>query len=227
MSRRRLVVALGALVLGVGLSCVGPRNATVHVVKPGENLYRIAGFYEVPVQEILRANRVRDVRALPVGTRLHIPGTRKQAPSYALPAPRGSETPSEAAARARIVRKGLRFAWPVRGKLTSRFGWRRGRPHEGIDVATRTGTPVRAAEAGRVIYSARLGAYGKVVIVRHAGGYETVYAHNRKNRVAKGARVARGQVLAELGSTGNATGPHLHFEIRHHDRARDPLKYLP
>ena len=115
----------------------------------------------------------------------------------------------------------------MRGELTSRFGRRRGRRHEGIDVANRSGTEVRAAEGGRVIYSARLGAYGNVVIVRHDARYETVYAHNRRNRVRKGSHVRKGQVIAELGSTGNATGPHLHFEIRENDRARDPLLYLP
>ena len=72
-----------------------------------------------------------------------------------------------------------------------------------------------------------LGAYGRVVIVKHVGDYSTVYAHNRKNHVRKGEFVERGQKIAELGATGNATGPHLHFEIRHRNSANDPLVYLP
>jgi murein DD-endopeptidase MepM/ murein hydrolase activator NlpD len=114
----------------------------------------------------------------------------------------------------------------VRGKLSSRYGWRRGERHEGIDISSRPGTPVRAAEAGRVIYSGWLGGYGRVVIVKHAGRYSTVYAHNRKNRVKKGEFVERGDVLAEVGSSGNASGPHLHFEVRNDRRPEDPLRHL-
>jgi len=79
-----------------------------------------------------------------------------------------------------------------------------------------------------VIYSGNgLGAYGNVVIVRHSERYVSVYAHNRKNRVRKGAFVDKGDVIAEVGATGNATGPHLHFEIRRDQHARDPLDFLP
>ena len=121
----------------------------------------------------------------------------------------------------------LRFAWPVRGKLSSRFGRRGGRPHDGVDIATRKGTQVRAAEAGRVIHSGRLGDYGRVVIIKHAGHYSSVYAHNHRNRVKKGEFVERGEVVAEVGSSGNASGPHLHFEIRRQRRPQDPLQLLP
>ncbi len=222
---------LGALVLVVLLlSCAGPpRRDVVHVVKPGENLYRIAKHYGVETRDVVLENGVRDVRRIPVGTRLFIPDARRPPAMEPIATPEPERTGpiprTREAARQRAGK--LRFAWPVRGRLTSRFGWRRGRPHEGIDVASRSGTAVRAAEAGKVIYSSGLGAYGNVVIVRHDARYETVYAHNRRNRVRKGARVERGQVIAELGDTGNATGPHLHFEIREHDRARDPLLYLP
>ncbi len=192
----------------------------VHEVKRGENLYRIARHYGVPVERVVRANRIRDVRRVMPGMRLRIPGAKRGVAQTALRPPT-----TTAARRARA--SGLAFQWPVRGTLTSQFGRRWGRQHEGIDLANRTGTPVRAAEHGKVIYSGSgLGAYGNVVILRHRDGWETVYAHNRKNRVRKGARVERGQVIAELGASGNATGPHLHFEIRHDDRARDPLKFL-
>ena len=84
-----------------------------------------------------------------------------------------------------------------------------------------------ASEAGRVTHSGWLGDYGRVVIVKHARGYSSVYAHNRRNRVAKGQFVEKGDVIAEVGSSGNASGPHLHFEIRRERRAQDPLRYLP
>ncbi len=77
-----------------------------------------------------------------------------------------------------------------------------------------------------MILSGRLGGYGRVVIVKHAGDYSTVYAHNRKNRVAKGAFVEKGQVIAEVGTSGNASGPHVHFEIRHRRQPQDPLAFL-
>ena len=99
--------------------------------------------------------------------------------------------------------------------------------HEGVDVAARSGTLVHAAEAGRVIYASRLGGYGNVLVVRHGKRYESVYAHNRRFHVSKGALVHKGDVIAEVGATGNASAPHLHFEIRRHDDPRDPLLFLP
>jgi murein DD-endopeptidase MepM/ murein hydrolase activator NlpD len=89
------------------------------------------------------------------------------------------------------------------------------------------GTPVRAAEAGEVTFSGRNGGYGKVVIVAHKGGYATLYAHHSRNRVRRGERVEKGTVVGEVGKSGNATGSHLHFEIRSDGRPRDPLLYLP
>lgn len=121
----------------------------------------------------------------------------------------------------------LAFAWPLRGRLTSGFGIRDGRMHDGIDLAARRGSLVRAAEAGRVVFSSRLGDYGRVVVVRHDARFASVYAHNRRNHVRRGAFVDKGTVVAELGASGNATGPHLHFEIRRDDEPLDPLLFLP
>ena len=99
--------------------------------------------------------------------------------------------------------------------------------HEGIDIGAHSGTPVHAAEAGRVVYASRLGGYGNVIVLRHGGRYETVYAHNRRFHVAKGTEVRKGDVIAEVGATGTARGSHLHFEVRRDDDARDPLLFLP
>ncbi len=226
-----------ATACGHGPSQPEPGREVVHVVKQGETLYRIARYYGVSTKRVIAANSVRDVTTLRPGQRLRIPGARREPPDHALPwpkgVPRGGEGAPAAAsngdARRQALAEGqLAFIWPVRGRLTSRFGWRGRRPHEGIDLAAPKGTPVRAAERGRVIYSGNgLGAYGNVIVVRHPGRYDTVYAHNRRNKVRSGARVEKGQVIAELGSTGNATGPHLHFEIRRRDAPRDPLLYLP
>jgi murein DD-endopeptidase MepM/ murein hydrolase activator NlpD len=118
--------------------------------------------------------------------------------------------------------------WPVDGRVSSEFGARRGtRRHGGIDLRASVGTPIRAAGAGRVIGSQSLRGYGNVVIVDHGSSLETRYAHNRKNLVRRGQRVARGEVIAEVGQTGNATAPHLHFEVRWRGKPQDPRKWLP
>jgi murein DD-endopeptidase MepM/ murein hydrolase activator NlpD len=214
--------APAAALLAVALGCAGSPDPVVHVIQPGETIYRLSRYYGVSPDAIVRANDIRDVSDVPIGARLVIPGTTRPAPedsiALAALAPPVSAVPPRPT--------DLDFAWPVRGKLSSRYGWRDGDRHDGIDISTRSGTLVHAAEAGRVIYSGWLGGYGRVVIVKHTGRYSTVYAHNRKNRVSKGAFVERGDVLAEVGASGNARGPHLHFEIRYDRRPEDPLRYL-
>jgi murein DD-endopeptidase MepM/ murein hydrolase activator NlpD len=214
---RASCVLIVAIALGL-TGCASPppeRGPFYHEVAPGENLYRIGLHYGVPAAEIARANGIRDVTQLRVGQRLLIPGVVGRSTGQATPR--------------KLARYDgpLRFAWPVRGHITSRFGLRGNRPHEGIDVGAPHGTPIFAAEGGRVIHSGRFGAYGKVVILKHAGAYRSVYAHARTLLVQKGDFVERGQKIAEVGATGRATGPHLHFEIRRGETAHDPLIYLP
>jgi murein DD-endopeptidase MepM/ murein hydrolase activator NlpD len=119
------------------------------------------------------------------------------------------------------------FLWPVNGVINSGFGPRGSSFHDGIDIAAPEGTPILAIEAGEVIYSDQLRGYGNMVIVRHAGGFISVYAHNESNLVRVGQTVARGEVVGKVGSTGRVSGPHLHFEIRRNNAAEDPLRYLP
>jgi murein DD-endopeptidase MepM/ murein hydrolase activator NlpD len=116
--------------------------------------------------------------------------------------------------------------WPVSGPVTSPFGWRWGRMHEGIDIAVPTGTPVRAAASGRVIIAGWMGGYGNLVVIDHGGGLSTAYGHNSSFAVGSGASVSQGQVVAYAGSTGNSTGPHVHFEVRVNGAPVDPLGYL-
>jgi murein DD-endopeptidase MepM/ murein hydrolase activator NlpD len=117
--------------------------------------------------------------------------------------------------------------WPVSGVLTSKFGFRWGRMHEGIDLAVPVGTPVRVAADGVVIFAGWSNGYGYLVKVDHGQGWESWYAHNSELRVAVGDRALKGDVIARSGNTGNTTGPHLHFEIRKNGKAMDPLRYLP
>jgi murein DD-endopeptidase MepM/ murein hydrolase activator NlpD len=117
--------------------------------------------------------------------------------------------------------------WPVRGPVTSGYGMRWGRMHEGIDVGASTGTPIWAAKAGRVIHSGWMSGYGNVVVIDHGGGFTTVYAHQSRIAAGDGASVDRGQVIGYVGSTGRSTGPHLHFETRFGGSPRNPMNYLP
>jgi murein DD-endopeptidase MepM/ murein hydrolase activator NlpD len=118
------------------------------------------------------------------------------------------------------------LVWPVSGPVTSGFGMRWGRMHEGIDIAVPEGTPVVAAAAGTVIYAGWLGGYGNLVVVDHGGGLSTAYAHNSGYASSVGQSVGQGQVIAYSGNTGNSSGPHVHFEVRVGGTAVDPLGYL-
>ena len=186
-----------------------------HTVARGETIYHIAHEYGVTPERLMAANGIGDARGLRVGEMLVIPANGLAAASLGPPE---IWTP----------RADRQFAWPVMaGTLTSPFGMRHGVMHDGIDIAAPEGTPVRAADDGSVIYSGHLRGYGNVVIVQHSGGYVTVYGHNERNLVREGERVSRGQEIAELGATGRASGPNLHFEIRHDNQAENPLAFLP
>jgi flagellar protein FlgJ len=122
---------------------------------------------------------------------------------------------------------------PVEGVLSSPFGPRidpidgSRRIHKGIDLTAPVGTPIKAAADGRVAFSGTAPGYGNLVVLEHADGYETRYAHNEDNLVRKGEEVKAGQVVASVGDTGRSTGPHLHFEVRKDGRAIDPSQWLP
>lgn len=122
-----------------------------------------------------------------------------------------------------------RFMWPVPKftKVSSSFGSRWGRHHDGIDIPAPKGTPIVASDSGVVIYSDNgIRGYGNMIVIAHEGEIYTVYAHNNKNLVDKGDRVRKGQVVGQVGNTGRSTGSHLHFEIRVKNKARNPANYL-
>jgi murein DD-endopeptidase MepM/ murein hydrolase activator NlpD len=116
--------------------------------------------------------------------------------------------------------------WPSAGTLTSSYGWRWGRIHEGIDIAAPTGTPIYASAAGTVIACGYHGGYGNLVMLDHGGNLATAYGHQSSIAVGCGQSVSQGQVIGYVGSTGHSTGPHLHFEVRINGGAVDPLGYL-
>ena len=195
-----------------------------HVVKRGENLYRIGKAYDLSYQELARINRIGDANHISVGQQIFIPGATRQLPVEII-------TPASIALKPRSTANfptlgNGRLEWPIAGIVTSGFGARGEGIHDGIDIAAAEGTPVRVIESGEVIYADQLRGYGNLVIVRHSGNLTSVYAHNKKNKVKEGDTVNQGDTIAEVGSTGNATAPHLHFEIRKDNVAENPLNYL-
>jgi len=119
------------------------------------------------------------------------------------------------------------FIWPFEGPINSPYGERNGRSHDGIDIGGDEGDSIVAAADGEVVYSDKLGGYGNLIVVKHPNGYFTAYAHNEKNLVDIGDRVKQGQRIAKMGRTGNATGNHLHFEVRDDSGIYDPTDFLP
>ena len=121
---------------------------------------------------------------------------------------------------------GISFVRPTSGVVTSRFGARWGRTHTGIDIGAPTGTPIKAAAGGTVIFSGWKGTLGKLVVVSHGNGVQTYYAHCSSLLVSSGQTVSAGQLIAKMGNTGRSTGPHLHFEIRSNGYAINPQSYI-
>jgi murein DD-endopeptidase MepM/ murein hydrolase activator NlpD len=118
------------------------------------------------------------------------------------------------------------FVWPVSAPITSPFGWRWGRMHEGIDLGAAEGTPIAAAAAGTVVYAGWLEGYGNLTVIDHGGGLATAYGHQSRIVVSAGEQVSQGEIIGYVGSTGHSTGPHLHFEVRVDGQPVDPLGYL-
>ena len=124
------------------------------------------------------------------------------------------------------------LGWPVSGEITSPYGYRV-HPiygttiyHSGIDIGVDEGTPVHAADGGVVVWSGWMGGYGYAVVIDHGNGLSTLYGHNSELAVDEGQSVAKGQVISYAGSTGNSTGPHVHFEVRANGDPVDPMGYL-
>ena len=136
--------------------------------------------------------------------------------------------------RVPVSSKNARFGMPLRhARITSSFSYRRWhpilhryRPHHGTDFGARRGTPLLAVNSGRVSFAGWMRGYGKVVKIRHAGGYESLYAHQSRIRVKRGQRVKKGQIIGYVGNTGRSTGPHLHFGLMKNGRWIDPMKVL-
>lgn len=234
--RVRAGILLFLILFAPACATLGVRAGGFHVVKSGEDMARIASRYHISVQELAEWNNLQDEAAMKVGTRVYIPARRmdradKLFASEQIVGRAATKRPPKVAkaerGRARSVQVFHgQFAWPVDGKVHSLFGIRGGRRHDGLDIGGKMGDPVRAAAAGEVAFVGRLSGYGNIIILRHPDHYYTAYAHNSKFQVAKGERVRQGAVIAKVGATGRASGPHLHFEVRYGQQARNPLFFL-
>jgi len=191
------------------------QDGVLHRIEPGESLWDISRLYNVNLEQVAAVNRIQEPSRIKAGTELFLAGAE------AARAQQFKESVVDAAGR--LARN---FSWPVQGPISSTFGPRWGRMHQGLDIAVVTGTPVRAAANGTVSFSGDNGGYGLLVIIDHGSGVETRYAHNSQLLVKEGDRVQRGQTIARSGNTGNSTGPHVHFEIRQFGQAVDPQSYL-
>ena len=198
-------------------------SGVVHLVTRGESIWTIAKKYGVSRDEIVRANQLDEPDKLRLKQALVVPGAKplpvRNAPvavaSRGAASSRSSESPSSDA-----------LTWPLSGRISSRFGLRWGRMHNGVDIAVPIGTPVRAAADGCVIFAGWRSGYGRLFILDHGAGVHTYYGHNSSFTVSVGHAVAAGDRIALSGNSGVSTGPHLHFEVRVNGRARNPLDYL-
>lgn len=189
-----------------------PPPGVFHPVLRGQTLYTIARTYGVPLETIVQANRIAEPARIETGALLFIPG---------------AAAPLEVAITLPDATGG-RFLRPVAGPVNSGFGPRRkGRMHYGVDFGAAPGAEVYAARDGVVLYAGTgYQGYGRLIILEHDDGYQTLYAHNRKLLAREGDTVCAGEVIALVGATGNASGPHLHFEVRRNQHPVDPAPFL-
>ena len=228
--------------LRAGQQVILPRSRR-HSVRIGETFYGIAQQYRVHPYDLARANNLSPPYGIRVGQGLVLPNetsdinrgrrqnkARRNKARKKISSPKISRKP--VALPTAVVRpppasiKG--FVWPVRGKVISGFGAKaKGMRNDGINISTRRGASVVAAENGVVVYAGNeLRGFGNLLLIKHSGGWVTAYAHNEKVLVKRGARVSKGQPIATVGSTGSVKRPQLHFEMRHGRIAKDPKKYL-
>lgn len=180
----------------------GQRQDRSYLTRPGDTYWGIARRFGLNLPELMAANASYAPRRLPVGVRLRLPEANPDPP------------------------RRPKFNWPVSGWVTSRYGWRWGRMHRGLDIAAPAGTTIRAAAAGRVIFAGWRAGYGLYVVLDHEGEWRTAYAHHSRIYVRRGDWVPSGGPLARIGTTGRSTGIHLHFEVTTPRGRVNPLDLL-
>ncbi len=205
-----------------------------HVVTKGETVYSISRRYGVELNELVRLNRIASPYTIKPAQSLVLPNTRPAAMA-ALGGPAGKTLAAVRPAKPTLAaipqpppRAGSKFLWPVKGRVILGYGPKQdGLHNDGINIKAPRGTPVRAAENGVVAYAGNeLRGFGNLLLIKHAGGWVTAYAHTERVMVRRGDKVRRGQTIGRVGSTGSVDSPQLHFEVRKGTRAVDPTRLL-
>jgi murein DD-endopeptidase MepM/ murein hydrolase activator NlpD len=198
-------------------------DGVAYKIKNGENLWDISVLYKVDFYDLLDINNLNSPDKLKLGQQIIVPDVEAiKIESSSKPKTTASKSASKTASSSSISRG----SWPASGSVTSKFGQRWGKEHKGIDIGVPTGTNVKSFMSGKVTYSGWQGSYGNLVVISHGNGLQTYYAHNSKLLVKVGQSVDSGSVIAKSGSTGNSTGPHIHFEVRKNGNPVNPFPYL-
>ena len=202
-----------------------PPDGVVHVVQPGQTLWRIARAYDVRLDTLVAANEIADPTRVEIGTPIFVPGVRMTIEVEPYPAP----VPDPTRSRPSIGSSVADFLWPIEdGALMRPFGeQRRTHKHAGVDIRGSAGQPILAGRDGTVAFAGPTqSGYGSMVVLDHGDGVQSLYGHARKTLVKTGDIVRRGDTIALVGRTGNATTEHCHFEIRLSNRPVDPMPYF-
>lgn len=191
-----------------------PVDGIAHPVDKNETIAEISKRYQIAVNEIISVNHMENPHLIREKQKLIIPNaTELRLRPKPKPQPQAVKYARAGEGSTPVVKSGRRLSWPSAGSVTSNYGWRWFRMHNGMDIAAPVGTPIRAAKEGRVVYSGWMGGYGYAIDLDHGNGVVTRYAHCSELKVRQGQYVSRGQLIAAMGSTGHSTGSHLHFEV--------------
>jgi murein DD-endopeptidase MepM/ murein hydrolase activator NlpD len=200
-------------------------DGVMHIVQPGQTLWRIARAYDVPLETIARANNIADPTRVDVGTPVFIPGVRATIDVAPFPAP----LPGQRRSMSLPIATAGAYTWPVQnGEFMRPFGEPRlHHIHAGVDIRGLRGQDIRATRDGVVAFSGPTASgYGTMVILDHGDGVQSLYAHAQTVLVHTGDSVTRGEPIARVGRTGNATTEHCHFELRLENHPVDPMPYF-
>lgn len=210
------ILLLSLFSLFSACSTIKPQKENGHwyQFQKGDSIESVAAMFSLDPLKIQRENQIYDPDDLMPGMKIFIPGVRKIEPGK-----------SAEVITTKPIFSG-KMIWPSQGTLSSGYGIRRGRMHQGVDLTKDKGKNIVAAGSGIVKYAGNKNGFGKTIIINHSNGLSTLYAHSEKLYVSEGDRVKKGTLISKMGSTGKSTGIHLHFEVHKNGVPQNPLRYL-
>lgn len=239
---RRLFLLAVLLFFFQSAACANELPWVEHSVLRGETADSIAAKYAVSSKTVERANELAArTEALKTGEKLLVPKKesdllstlaevrarrRGESPLSSIKKEQSKMLPLPAPRKSPLPRPAEPFIRPLAGRITSPYGMRGGRLHDGVDIPAPKGTPIVASRPGKVVFSGTIQGFGRTVTIDHGDGMKTRYSHNSANLVKKGDVVRQGQPIAKVGRTGRATCTHVHFSVLINGKAINPEKYL-